>query len=131
MKAELRSPGGTLGTLSMISALLLLVLGVAGMVGMAADAAFWNSWSNSTSDNLIAGVFFALTAAGSYGFVLMDRAPWPGAALAVLGGVAFAMVLFWAVLPIVIGLGAATVAVMRARALSHPVTPAPHPPTTP
>jgi hypothetical protein len=39
----------------------------------------------------------------------------------VVGGLALALVLFWAILPILIGVGAAVVAVLRARVLHmHP-----------
>lgn len=116
MIERLRQPGGTLGTLSLVSALVLAVLGAAGvvslLVALVADSDFW---SDTTSDNVIGLVFFAVVFAGAVGFLIEDRSPWLGAALACLGGLALALVLFWAILPIVLGLGAAVVAVMRAR----------------
>lgn len=122
MLERLRQPGGIIGTLSLISALLLAVIGAAGAVAMVvslvADSDFW---SDSQGDKAVGLVFFLIIFAGSVGFVLMDRNPWGGAAVAVVGGLALAVLLFWAVLPIVIGLGAAVVAVLRARALhGHP-----------
>src|SRR6266545_7559422 len=83
-------------------------------------------WSDTTSDVVIGLVFFVLTAAGAVGFYFMDRSPWGEAALAVIGGLALALLLFWAIVPIVVGIGAAVVAVMRARAMGHGTTTA-HP----
>jgi hypothetical protein len=115
---RLRQPGGTLGTLSLISAIALAVIGILGvlamLVALPSDSDFW---SDKDSDKIGALVFFAITAAGAAGFVLEDRWPWVGAALSVLGGLALALVLVWTVLAVVIGLGAAVVAVLRARAL--------------
>ena len=120
MIERLKKPGGALGTLSVVSAVLLGLIGLVGVVAMlvslAVDAEFW---SDRTSDVVISLGFFALTFVGAVGFVVMDRAPWLGAALGVLGGLAIAVLMFWAILPIVIGLGAAVVAVLRARALQH------------
>ena len=53
--------------------------------------------------------------AGAAGFVIMDHQPWPGAALAVLGSLSFGLILWWAILPLVLGLAFAVVAVLRAR----------------
>lgn len=120
MWERLRSPGGSLGSLSLISAVTLGVLGALGflalLVGLVTGADFW---SDEPRDTVIGMVFFALTALGSVGFLLMDRSPWGGAALAVLGGLALALALFWAVVPIVLGLGAGAVALLRAWAMSH------------
>lgn len=125
MLERLRQPGGTLGTLSLTSALLLAVIGAAGAIALAvslvADSDFW---SDSQGDKVVGLVFFLIIFAGSVGFVLMDRNPWGGAAIAVVGGLALALLLFWAIVPIVIGLGAAAVAIIRARALhGHPHAP--------
>ena len=125
MLERLRQPGGTLGTLSLTSALLLAVIGAAGaialVVSLVADSDFW---SDSPGDKVVGLVFFLMIFAGSVGFVLMDRNPWGGAAIAVVGGLALALLLFWAIVPIVIGLGAAVVAIIRARALhGHPHAP--------
>ena len=60
-----------------------------------------------------------LVAAGGVGSYVMDRSPWGGAALGVAGGLALALVLIWAVVPVVVGIGAAVIAVMRARAMGH------------
>lgn len=126
MLERLREPGGVLGTLSLVSAFLLVLIGAVGAVAMivslAADSSFW---SDSSGDKFVALAFFLLTLAGGLGFVLMDRSPWAGAALAVVGGLALAFLMFWAVVPIIIGVGAATVAVLRARAMHghpHPTT---------
>ena len=128
MLERLRQPGGRLGTLSVTSALALGILGIGGvltmLIGLVSGSDFW---SDNNSDMVIALVLFALTAAGAVGFVIEDRWPWAGAALSVVGGLALAVVLVWTVVAVVIGLGAAVVAVMRARALhagpTHLATP--------
>lgn len=74
-------------------------------------------WSDNDSDVIIGLVCGALGVVGAFGFVMQDRMPWPGAALAIVGGLAVALVLFWALIPAIIGLAAVVVAVMRARAL--------------
>lgn len=115
----IRTPAGKLGILSVVSTLVLGLVGLAGvvslLVALAVDSDFW---SDSASDTVFGIVFFALVLLGAVGFVIMERAPWPGAALGVLGGVALAVILVWALVPIVLGLGAAVVAVLRARALT-------------
>ena len=127
MLERLRKPGGHLGSLSVASAAVLAAVGVVGVLGMILGLATGSDWwSESNSDYWIAMVFFAVTFVGAIGFVLEDRSPWAGAALGVVGGAAMAMVLFWAVVPVVLGLGAAVVAVMRARAFHHGSTAA-HP----
>ncbi len=128
MWERLRQPGGTLGALSLASAVTLAVVGVVGAVAMLVGLATGSDfWSDNSSDMVIGLVFFVLTAAGGVGFYVMDRSPWAGAALAVIGGLALALVLFWALVPIVIGLGAAVVAVMRARVMGHGTTTAHRP----
>ena len=126
MIERLRRPGGTLGTLSVVCFFALAILGIVGAVAMVVSLALdSNFWSDNSGDKVGALVFFLLAVAGAYGFLVMDRLPWVGAALAVLGGLAIALVLFWAILPIVIGVGAAAVAVLRARALHHGTRSAP------
>jgi hypothetical protein len=123
MWERLRQPGGTLGGLSLASAVTLAVVGVIGAIALLVSLATGSDfWSDTTSDKVVGLVLFVLTAAGAVGFYVMDRSPWGGAALAVIGGLALALVLFWAVVPIVVGIGAAVVAVMRARAMSHGTT---------
>jgi hypothetical protein len=126
MWERLRQPGGTLGRLSLASAVTLAAVGAIGtitlLIGLATGSDFW---SDTTSDVVGGLVLFVFTAAGAVRFYLMDRSPWGGAALAVLGGLALTLVLFWAIVPIVVGIGAAVVAVMRARAMSHGTTTAP------
>ena len=121
MLDRLRTPAGALGNLTVAAFLVLALVGAAGLVWLALDLLFgWESWSDSTGDIVIGLVMFGLALLGAYGFVLMERSPWGGAALAVVGGLAFALVLFWAVVPLVIGVGAAGVAVWRAWVLTHP-----------
>jgi hypothetical protein len=61
---------------------------------------------------------FAIIATGAVGFVIMDHRPWLGAALAVVGSLLMALILFWAILPLVLGPVFAVVAVLRARAFT-------------
>lgn len=116
---RLRQPGGRLGTATVVCAVGLAVLGIAGVIAMVialpGDSTFW---SEKDSDKVAALVCFALATLGSLGFLIMDRNRVGGAALAVVGGLAIALVLFWAVLPLVLGLAAVVVAVLRARAMS-------------
>jgi len=118
-----RQPGGTLGGLSLVSAVTLATVGFVGAIALLVSLAVGSDfWSDTTSDKVAGLVLFVLTAAGAVGFYFMDRSPWGRAALAVIGGLALALVLFWAIVPIVVGLGAAVVAVMRARAMGHGTT---------
>lgn len=125
MIERLRQPGGTLGTLSLVSALLLGAIGIAGVITMLVALVTGSDfWSDKNSDVVISMVFFAVTALGGLGFLIEDRSPWTGAALSVLGGLALALLLYWTVLAIVIGLGTAVVAVLRARVMHAGRTPA-------
>ena len=120
MLRRLRTPPGPLGTLSVASAVLLGLVGAAGAVAMlvslATDSGFW---ADDTTSLLVSLVLFLVVLLGAVGFVLEDRSPGLGAALAVVGSLTFALVLFWALLPIVLGIGAAVVAVLRAMALGR------------
>ncbi len=128
MIERLRKPGGTLGNLSLTSAAILAIVGALGVLSLlVALIAGSDFWSASDSDKVVAMIFFAVAFLGAVGFLIEDQYPWVGAALAVVGGVALAMILFWTVLAIVVGLGAAVVAVMRARAMHHGSTTAAHP----
>jgi hypothetical protein len=123
---RLRKPGGMLGTLSLLSAFALALIGIVGAVAMLVSIALGSDfWSDKDGDKVIALVFFVLALSGAVGFLVMDRSPWLGAALSVVGGLATAAILFWAIIPVVIGLGAAVVAVIRARAFHSGTTPAP------
>jgi hypothetical protein len=129
MITRLRQPGGALGALSLAAALTLFVLGVVGFVALVvAVAAGSDFWSDQRSDQVFSAAFFVIMIAGAAGFVVMDHQPWPGAAFAVLGSLSFALILWWAILPLVLGLVFAVVAVLRARrfhdgttsAMAHP-----------
>ena len=117
--ARLRQPGGILGGLSLSAALFLGVLGVLGVVSLLIAAATGSEfWSDERDEQLVSAVLFALIAAGAVGFLIMDQRPWLGAALAVVGSLLMTLVLFWAILPLVLGPVFAVVAVLRARSLS-------------
>jgi len=124
MLARLRQPGGVLGALSLTAAVLLGVVGVAGVLAMLIAAAVGSDfWADQRSIQFVSALFFAVVAAGAAGFLIMDRQPWLGAVLAVLGSLAFAFILWWAILPLVLGLVFTVVAIVRAQkfneGLSH------------
>lgn len=127
MLTRLRQPGGVLGGLSLTAALLLGALGVVGVVSLLIAAATGSEfWSDQRDQQLISAVVFAVIAAGAVGFLIMDQRPWLGAALAVIGSLLMALVLFWAILPLVLGPVFAVVAVLRARAFSAGGAPTQH-----
>jgi hypothetical protein len=116
MIARLRQPGGVLGALSLTAAVLLAVLGVAGVLAMLIAAAVGSDfWADQRGIQLLSALFFAVMVAGAAGFLVMDHQPWPGAVLAVLGSLAFAFILWWAILPLVLGLVFTVVAILRAQ----------------
>jgi hypothetical protein len=82
------------------------------LIAAAAGADFW---SDQRADQLVSAALFAVVASGAVGFVIMDHRPWLGAAIAVVGSLMMALLLWWAVLPLVLGLVFAVVAVVRAR----------------
>jgi hypothetical protein len=123
---RLRQPGGRLGTATVWLTGLLALFGGAGVVALlislATDATFW---SDNDSDQWIGVAFFAVAFMGAVGFVIMDQQRVLGTAMAVLGGLALAVVLFWALLPLVIGFAAVFVGIKRASRLGGPeATPA-------
>jgi hypothetical protein len=122
--ARLRQPGGGLGTATVWLTALLALIGGAGvvalLVSLAADSTFW---SDNDSDKWIGILFFGLALLGAVGFLVMDRQRALGAALAIVGGLSLALVLFWALLPILIGFAAVFVAIKRARALGNQPAP--------
>jgi len=117
----LRTPEGRLGTLSVVATYLLGIVGLIGLVSLLVALALGSNdfWSDRDSDKVFGAVLFAIMLLGAVGFVIMERSPWGGAALGVVGGLAMAFILWWTLLGLVVGLGCAVVAVMRARALSH------------
>jgi hypothetical protein len=118
MFSRLRHPGGWIGGLSLTAFLVLGLLGVFGVV-MLVIALITNKewWSDQTSDQVFGLGIFALMTAGAVGFLIMDQHVGLGASLAVLGSLVFAVMIFWAILPVFLGLLFAVVAVLRARAL--------------
>ena len=118
MIGRLRQPDGRLGTATVWLTAMLALFGAAGVVtllfSLATDATFW---SDHDSDQWVGVAFFALAFLGAVGFLVMDRQRVLGTALAVLGGLALAVVLFWALLPVLIGFAAVFVAVKRASRL--------------
>ena|SRR5687768_4672176 len=116
MFTRLRQPGGALGWLSFTAALLLGLLGVLGVLSLLMAAATGSEfWSDDRGEQLVSALLFAVIAAGAVGFLIMDQRPWLGGALAVVGSLLMALVLFWAILPLVLGPLFAVVAILRAR----------------
>ena len=93
----LRTPGGKLGTFSVVATYLLGIVGLIGLVSLLIALALGPNdfWSDRNSDKWIGAAFFALMLLGAIGFLIMERSPWGGAALAVLGGLSMALVLWW------------------------------------
>lgn len=119
MNSRLRTPGGRLGTLSIASAYLLAVIGMAGVVMLLISLAFdLDLWADKTSAEMVSLMLFGLAVLGAVGFLLQDRSLALGTVLAIMGGLAFATTLWWAILPAVLGVGAAVVAFYRMRALA-------------
>ena len=105
--------------MSLTAALFLGVLGAPGVISLLIAAAAGSEfWSDERDEQLITAVLFAVIAAGAFGFLIMDQRPWLGAALAVVGSLLMALILFWAILPLVLGPVFAVVAVLRARVFS-------------
>jgi apolipoprotein N-acyltransferase len=125
MFSRLRKPGGWIGGLSVTGFVVLGILGVFGVVMLAiALIADKEWWSDQNSEQVFGLGIFALIALGAVGFLIMDRQVWLGASLAVLGSLVFAVMIFWAILPVFLGLLFAVVAVLRARKLKGmPVQP--------
>ena len=120
MHGHIRSPGGRLGVLSVISTYVLAVFGLLGVVTLAWALIFDTTWwSDTKGDQWFGLAFFAVVLLGAVGFLIMDRNHLLGATLGVIGGLALAVILVWALVPVVLGVGAAVVAVLRARALSE------------
>jgi hypothetical protein len=119
MLTRLRQPGGRLGQLSVVAFLVLGILGVVGLVSLCIAAAVGSDfWSDNRSAQLISAVMFGFIADGAIGFLIMDRHPWLGVVLAVLGCLVFTFMLLWAILPMVLGPLFAVVAINRAKVLS-------------
>jgi hypothetical protein len=118
MLARLRKPGGWIGGLSLTGFLVLGILGILGVlmlvIALIADQEWW---SDQNSDQVFGLGIFALMTLGAVGFLIMDQHVWLGASLAVLGSLVFAVMIFWAILPVFLGLLFAVVAVLRARVL--------------
>lgn len=93
MFTRLRQPGGILGGLSVTAALFLGVLGVVSLLIAAATGSEF--WSDERDEQFVSAVLFA-----------------------VVGGLLMALILFWAILPLVLGPVFAVVAVLRARVFS-------------
>jgi hypothetical protein len=117
----LKTPGGRLGTFSVVATYLLGIVGLIGVLSLLVALALGSNgfWSDRASDKLTGAVLFAIILVGAVGFVIMERSPWVGAVLGVLGGLSMALILWWTFLAVVLGLGCAVVAVLRARALTH------------
>ncbi len=120
MFQRLMQPGGVIGWLTATAVVVLGLCGVLGVVSLVIALAAGNEWwSDQRSEQVFGLVMFALVLGGAVGFVVMDRQLWLGTSLAVVGSLLFALILFWAILPLALGVAFAVVAVLRARALSE------------
>lgn len=114
MLANLREPGGALGMITIVCAFFLFIAGTVGVF-----AAVTGIWADNASDRLIFGLFGALDLLAVLGLWLQPRTPILGAILATLGGIAFVLAFFWAILPLVLGPVTVVVAIVRAVKLSR------------
>lgn len=76
-------------------------------------------WSDTASDNVVGLILFALAAPGAVGVALQPTRSLLGTVLTAAGGLAMALLLFWAILPLVLGPAIAVLAVVRARRLGR------------
>ena len=98
MHDHLRSPGGRLGLLSVISTYILAFFGVLGVAILGWTLIFDTTWwSNDKSSHWFGLAAFAVVLLGAVGFLVMDRNHLLGATLAVIGGLALAFILVWAI----------------------------------
>ena len=116
MLNRLRQPGGAVGILSVVATLVLALWGVFVIVAML----IWDDEEMTHGDELLVAVLGALMIVGAVGFVIMDRQPRLGVALAILGSIALAIVAFLTIVPIILGIVFSIVAVMRAQAFASP-----------
>ena len=117
MLNQLRQPKGALGILSVVATLILAICGAVVVVAML----IWDDEEMTQGDEVVVGVLGAIMIVGAIGFVIMDRKPWLGATLAVVGSIALAIPLFWTIVPIILGITFVIVAVKRAQAFASPV----------
>jgi hypothetical protein len=118
MLTRLGQPKGAVGILSVVATLVLALWGAFIITAMS----FWDQAQMTQADEVLLAVLGALMIVGTVGFVIMDRQPWLGAGLAVLGSIALAIPFFWTILPVVLGFVFSMVAVVRAHAFaSHMV----------
>jgi tryptophan-rich sensory protein len=114
MLNRLRQPKGAVGILSVVATLVLALWGVFVIVAML----IWDEKGMTQGDEVLVVVLGALMLVGAVGFVIMDRQPWLGAALAILGSIALAIIVFWTIVPIILGIVFIVVAVRRAQAFA-------------
>jgi tryptophan-rich sensory protein len=116
MLNRLRQPKGAVGILSVVATLVLALWGVFVIVAML----IWDDEEMTQGDEVLVAVLGALMIVGAVGFVIMDRHPRLGVALAILGSIALAIVAFWTIVPIILAIVFSIVAVMRAQAFTGP-----------
>jgi hypothetical protein len=109
MFASLNQPGGFLGAVTIVCAFFLFVAGVVSIV-----SGLGGLWADDVGGNAFIVAFGAAELLAVAGFALQPRMPVLGAVLAIVGSVAFALVWFWAIVPLVIGPVAVVAALMRA-----------------
>ncbi len=131
MFTPLDEPAGAWEASGLAAALVLAAVGAVGAVTMIALAAVGSDyWSDQRSDQLLSAAMFALMVVGAAGFLVMDRRPWPGAGLAVVGSLIFGVILWWTIAAVILGLLFVVVAVLRARTFHQLGARRPPPPLT-
>lgn len=114
MLSQLRQPKGAIGILSVVATVILAVWGAFVIVAVW----IWDDEYTTRADQVMIAVLGAIMIAGAIGFIVMDRMPWLGAALAVVGSIALAIPLFWTIVPIILSVVFIAVAVKRAQAFT-------------
>lgn len=118
MLNQLHQPKGAVGILSVVATFILTIWGAFAIVAMV----IWDDEAMTRGDEVVLVVLGAIMIVGAIGFVIMARRPWLGATLAVVGSIALAIVVFWTIVPIILGITFSIVALMRAQAFaSHTV----------
>ena len=112
---RLRHPGGAIGGVCVAATVTFATVGSLGfasvLLAMTGETDLWTNQSELAAGS----VFFAFMIAGAVGFIVMDRLPRLGAALAILGSIVFALNLWWVFfVPVLLGVVFAIAAVKRA-----------------
>ncbi|HEY7043117.1 MAG TPA: hypothetical protein VH419_05560 [Nocardioidaceae bacterium] len=120
MLNQLHQPKGAVGIFSVVATLILALWGAFVIVAML----LWDDEEMTRGDEVMLVVFGAIMIVGAIGFVIMARRPWLGATLAVVGSIALGVILFWTIVPMILGATFIIVALVRAQAFASHNVPA-------